>query len=284
VEIQLQVLVDPKVNGLVKDAISFETGLTRAQAADPHLYAYEHHGAEFTLVDPGALWSFYEDVLLGRPLPEKFVTRTLENFDTLYAITLFLHRDLVTHPATPGLLASVDLAHRRGIQGLAHLAPDLVNFLVMVTLLFTRETSKKEQGEQLRTVVGWIYEHVTEDRLPHVGQQLPTATILETGTNGFVVAEGRGRLNLTWIDLYRQGYLRGVLLGPPGKAGHREVLGSRKSVYVPFNLVQAASLLNQIEAALGQPPEWTADELWLRSPPTGTLIDIPHLMEVFLRV
>ena len=282
-EVQLQVLVDPKVKGLAKEAISFETGLTRAQAADPLLYAYEHHGEEFTVVDPGALWSFYEDMALGRPMPDKFVTPRLE-FDTLFAITLFLHRDLVTHPTVPGLIAAVDFAHRRGVQGLSHLEPDLANFLISSSILFAKETSKREQGDQLRAVVGWIYEYVTEGRLPHVGQQLPTAKIIDKGTNGFVLAETTSNfLNLAWVDLYRQGYLRGVLVGPAREDSRLDVLASRKSVYVPFNLVRAASLLNEIEAKLGQPPEWIANELWLHSPPRGTALGIPNLMEVFLR-
>ena len=284
-EIQLQVLVDPKAKGLIEEAISFETGLTRAQAGDPLLYAYEHHGPEFTLVDPGALSSFYEDVLQGRPLPGKFVTPKI-NFDTVFAITLFLHRDLATHPAVPGIFASVDLAHRRGIQGLAHLPSDLANFLVALALLFEKPLSKKAEGEQLRTVVEWVYAYVSEDRLPSIGQGISaTPKILDAGTNGFVVAEdSSGLLSLAWLDLYRQGFLRGVLFGALRAGGRRDVLASRKSVYVPFNLVRAASLLNEVEAAMGQPPGWNADELWLRSPTLGTTLDTATMMEVFLRV
>lgn len=278
----LQVLVNPDVSGLVEDAICFETGLTRKQAADPELYAYEHHGKEFSAVDPGALSMFYEDVILGRQMPTKFVTRSI-NIDTLFAITLFIHRDLATHPALPGLFASVDLAHRRGFQGFGHIDPDLTQFLLLIGTLFPKNALKQEEGKAMRSVITWIRDYITEGTSPAPGPKIPEVQILDTGTNGFVLGETKGPLLLAWIEMFRQGYLKGVLSGPEVN-GVRGVVAARKSVFVDFNLPKAASLLNEVEAAMGRDPGWKADELWLQCPDSGTCIPLAGMTEVFLRV
>lgn len=282
-ELPLQVLVDPKVAGYLEDTICYETGLTRAQAADPQLYAYEHHGEGFTATDPGALTSFFEDVLLGRPLPLKFATPQIR-LDTLFAIALFLHRDLATHPAMPGLIANVDLVHRRGLAMYAHIEPDVTLFFRLLGALFPQKQSKGEQGDHLRAAITWIYEFVQNGTLPHLGPALPEPTLLELGSNGFVFASlSTPDLHGGWVELYRRGFLRGVLLGPSKRDRH-PVLASRKSVYVDFNLSRAAEILNEMERAMGEPPEWVADELWLHGPEDGTLILVSQLVEVFVRV
>jgi hypothetical protein len=281
--IELQVIVNPDLTGVVDaNAVCFETGLTRKQAADPELYAYEHHGAEFSAIDPGSLSMFFEDVILGRPMPAKFITRAL-NIDTLFAITLFLHRDLATHPALPGLFASVDLAHRRGFQGFGHLDPDLTQFLLILGSMFPKDLSQREHAAKMKAAIGWIHEYITQGTVPQAGLKLPEVKIIDTGTRGFVLAESKGPLLLAWIDLFRQGYLMGVLVGVENE-GRRGVIATRKSVFVDFNLLKAASLLNEIESRLGQTSGWKADELWLQSPDDGTCIPVPGLVEVFLRV
>lgn len=279
----LEVRVDPKLKGLVEGSISFETGLTRAQAADPTSYAYEHHGAEFSDIDPGALSSFVEDILLGRPMPTKFAASRL-SVDTVFAIALFLHRDMATHPRLPGIVHSVDLAHRRGVQGLAHIEPDLVDLVLLMSETLSAHRRPKELAETMQLAVRWAYDFVHErDGVP-LGPHIPQPQIQDVGTNGFVLAElPRGAMTLGWLRLYQQGYLRGVLLGPQN-GDSRVVLASRKSVFVPFNLVKAADILNEVEVSLGKPPAWKADELWLYSPPHGTSIRVADLMEVFLRV
>lgn len=273
----LQVLVNPDTKGVVEDAISFETGLTRKQAADSDLYVYEHHGAEFTAIDPGALSMFFEDVILGRPMPQKFVTRSL-NIDTMFALALFIHRDLATHPSMPGLIASVDLAHRRGFQGFGHVDPDLCQLLLLIGMMLPKNASKQEEGKAMRTVIAWVYEYITEGVVPNAGPTPPKVQILDTGTNGFVLGETEGPLLLAWIEMFRQGHLRGVLVGPEHNA-RRAVIASRKSVFVDFNLSKAASILNEAEGDAG----WKADELWLQSPEGGTIIPLSGMMEVFLR-
>lgn len=265
------------------DALSFETGLTRAQAADPTLYAYEHHGKEFTATDPGALTAFYEDLILGRPLPLKFTTPSIK-LDTLFAITLFLHRGLATHPAMPGLVAQVDLVHRRGLAMYGHLEPDVTRFFRLMGALFPSGLSKDEEGERLRQAVEWVHGFISNGTLPHLGPEFPQPSILNIGTNGFVLASTTSAdTHAAWVELYRQGYLRGLLLGPDVH-GRRQVLASRKSVFVDFNLTRAAAILNDMEQVSGEAPEWVADELWLKSPPDGTCLLASHMMEVFLRV
>lgn len=278
-QVKLEVDVNPEFDGLVEGAVSFETGLTREQAADPTLYAYEHHGAEFSATDPGALSSFHEDVILGRPMPTKFACRTLNGPDTLVAIALFLHRDLATHPSFPGVVASVDLAHRRGPQGLAHIDPELASLLLHIL----DNSTPKNESARLSDGVRWIYEFVNQYGTPP-GRSIPQPQIKDAGSRGFVVAElTRGALVPGWVRLYQMGYLRGFLVGPE-RDGRRPVVASRKSVFVDFNLVRAASIFNEVEAAMGQAPEWRADELWLYSPSKGTALSVEDLKEVFLRV
>lgn len=285
-EVQLQVVVDPNLNGLVDGAVSFETGLTRAQAADPNLFAYEHHGSEFSPIDPGALSSFHEDILLGRPLPAKFVTRFLQ-VDTVFAIALFLHRDLATIPALPGIVASVDLVHRRGPQGMAHVDEDFAKFLWVLSDMFYPDLPKNREAENLKLAVGWVREYVTQGNLPS-GPAIPEVTVKTRGSRGFTLAECAGEIThllLGWVRLYQHGFLRGAIYSPPSSLGKRHVVVSRKSVYVEFDLTRAASLLNEIEVALGGSASWRqADELWLYSPWSGTRIHPDHLQEVFLRV
>src|SRR5215831_14816074 len=100
---ELNVRIESALTGPIESAVSFETGLTRRQLQEN--IAYEHHGEDFSPDDKGALPSFFEDLLLGRPMPPTFATRSIQDVDTLVAIALFLHRDLATHPNTPGFVA-----------------------------------------------------------------------------------------------------------------------------------------------------------------------------------
>ena len=281
-EVSLQVLIQPTTTAVVEDAICFETGLTRKQAADPELYAYEHHGPQFSAIDPGSLSMFFEDVILGRPLPPKFITRSI-NIDTLFALALFIHRDLATHPAMPGIVASVDLAHRRGFQGFGHIEPELCKFLLILGSMFPKDLSQSQQGQAMRTAVAWVYEFITEGSVPSTAMDLPKVQVLDVGSNGFVLGETEGPLLLGWIALFRQGYLKGVLLGPQN-GDRRRVLAARKSVFVDFSLTKAASILNETESSVGLGAGWESDELWLRGPEGGTIIPLSGMMEVFLRV
>jgi hypothetical protein len=131
--------------------------------------------------------------------------------------------------------------------------------------------------------VGWIKSYVVEDTLPALPAEPPPPRVLDRGTDGFVLAEVPGkRLEEGWIELFRQGYLRGVLLGSARK-DRRYVLAARKSEYLRFDLRRAAQVFNEAERAMGEPPEWEASELRLRGPKKGTLIPISALLDVFVR-
>lgn len=272
-ELSLQVLIDEKLQGLVEDAISFETGLSREQAADPSLYAYEHHGVGFTQVDPGALTSFFEDMLRGRPLPLKFATKVIGGVDTLTAITLFLHRDLCIHPQMPSFISQVELTHRLGLPAFGHVDHELARFFRMLLSLFATSLTKREEGERLQQAVSWIHDYVANGILPHLGKQWEDPEIISVGSNGFALAEIPSDLHAGWVSLFRQGYLRGAVFA------ESHVLAGRKSVYVDFNVVRAAEALNDLEGG-----GWAADELWLHSPPNGTRLPREHIIEVLLRI
>ena len=284
VPIKLEVRIEPDLPQVVPDAVSFETGATRAQASNPDLFVYEHHGEGFNQADPGALTCFFEDLILGRPFPFVFATKSIQDVDTLVAMSLFLHRDLAIHPAMPGLVATVDFVHRRGLVALSHVEPDLARFLCFLRAYFPEKgLSKRQLGDRLATAVTWIREFVHEDRLPHMGAPPTPVRVIDHGTNGFVVAETTGSLIDGWVELFRQGFLRGVLIGPDVH-GRRTALAARKSPYVQLDLVTAARLLNQMEGAMGELPEWESDGFFLKSPPEGTLILVSHLLDVLVRV
>ena len=279
---ELKVLVEPTLPAVVPYAIAFETGATPAEIApDPDKFVYEHHGADFTPEHPGALTRFYEDVSLGRTLPITFATHRIKDVDTVVALALFMNRDLVLIPAMVGFVAAIDLAHRRPVMA-AHLDPHLVCFIRMLRTFF-QNTNRSEMASRIETAASWVREYVTEGTFPALGRGLPEVTILNKGTGGFVVAETAGDMLESWIVLFSHGHIRGVLAGPE-QDGRRQVLAARKSDYVAFNIVLAAKLLNDVERAMGAPPEWTCEGDWLRGPPKGTLLTLPHMLEVFLRV
>lgn len=256
--IQLSVVIDPSVSVLVPDSIMYETGASRAQAADPDLFVYEHHGEGFSVADPGALTSFYEDLTRGRALPLRFCTRQVHDVDTLLALCLFLRRDLALSPRMAPLVAQVDLVHRRGFPWLAHLDIDLCRLLRSLRALFPGNLSKAAQGRNLSLGLEWLEGYLVGDTLPDLAPWVTSYPVVESvGTGGFVVARTDTPHALeSWVELYRMGYLRGVLWLPGGVA-----LVGRKSACVPLDLEQAALLLSDQE---GRP--WRLEGDWLWSP------------------
>jgi len=283
VELTFQVLVDATHPSVREDVISFETGASRAQTQDPALFAYEHHGPEFGPGDPGALTRFYEDLVLGVPLPLTMALREVSRVDTVVAVALFLYRDLPVHPTTPGFVAAVDLIHRRGPSFLGHVGADLARFLQGLEMFFTPSLSKEERGERLGVAAQWIRGYILEGVLPNLGPRAPEVRVLDVGTNGFVLAESIRPGVEAWSELYRQGHLRGVLLGPL-KGESRVVQASKKSERVPFDLFRAAVVLNELETLGGGDPSWKVEGLTLFSPEDGTDLLVSYLLEVFLRV
>ncbi len=106
--------------------------------------------------------------------------------------------------------------------------------------------------------------------------------VLNTGTGGFVLAEA-GALEDGWVELFRQGYLWGVLLAP-AKEDRRRVLAARKSHLAPFDPRRAAELFNEAERAMGAPEGWKAEDLWLWGPEQGTLLLPTHIVDVVIRI
>lgn len=279
-ELQFQVLVGSKTPSVLEDAICFETGATKEQLG---LLVYEHHGEGFGPEDPGALTRFYEDLILGSPFPLSFVTHEIRGPDTLLALALFLHRDLLLQPGTPGLVATVDLAHRWGPPLLAHLDPTLARFIRSFDLFFPTPLTDRERGERIAMAIQWVREYLLEGKVPNLGSPLPEVRVLDVGTNGFVLAETSKPSAEAWEVLYRMGHLRGVLVGPEVE-GLRQVVASRKSRRAWPDLPKAVEFLNDIERLSGGFPEWAMGDYFLTGPPVGSRTLVSHLLEVFLRI
>lgn len=267
----LQLFVDPKAPVLLQGALTFETGASPEQAADPSLWAYEHHGAAFGQANPGALTCLFEDLVMGRPIPTAFVARHVNDIDTVVAMALFLYRELLTLPSTASLVMQTDLVHRRGLALMGHIEPDLGLFFRLLRGYFPDGLGRQEQSERLCTAVGWVRDYLLEGKLPSMGARFPTPRVLDTGPSGFVVAETGGSLPESWFELYRQGFVRGVCFGP--RIGTQlPALVARKSLFVPLDLRRACVRLNEAETALGGFPRWKVEGDWLWSPPEGSLI------------
>ncbi len=279
----LQVLVEPTFPVVTPNVVSFETGATRVQTFDVENLVYEHHGKEFSPEHQGALTRFFEDVSLGRKLPTTFATHTIRDVDTILAMTLFLNRDLVLLPGMVALVAQVDMVHRRGVAMLGNLDDYMVGFIRLLRAYFPESLPRTEMQERIGTTSQWVRDYVTEGAFPSVGRALPDVTILDRGSGGFVVGETSGDLLEGWVVLFSQGYIRGVLVGPK-KDGRCQVVATRKSVHVPLDVDKAAKLLNDVEAAMGEPATWKREGDWLFGPTGGTVLTLAHMLEVFLRV
>ena len=275
--IQFSVSLDPTAPAVLPDAVTFETGATLQQVRDPLTFAYNHHGAGFGEAHPGALTAFFEDLVLGRPFPVRMVARQLDGMDTVVAMALFLHRELAIEARTPGFVATIDFLHRRGLTVMGHVDLDLEH---LVYLLNTPPSSTS--SDWLASAIGWVREYLLTGQSP--GRALLVRVrVIERGTNGFVFATTTSDLLRSWFELYRQGFLYGVVMGPD-QQGRRRVLASRKSAYVPWDLGKAAAIFNEMEAAMGEAPGWAVDGPWLTGPEQGTALLPEHLLQVFARV
>ena len=274
--------INPALSTVVPNAVSFETGATRVQAADPSLCVYEHHGQDFGWIDPVALSCLFDDIIHGRTLPPTFVSHAIGDVDTLVALALHRKPNLVICPNAFKLVTSADLVHRRGAIGMAHADPDLVRFFQLLRGLFPKQLPRRQFETALETAVALLHDFIEGDQLPSLGS--PEApVVLDVGQRGFVVAETAGILGEAWVHLFRTGYLRGVVVSKETK-GRRNVLAARRSPFVAFQLEVAARLLNEMERVQGEDPAWASDGVWLTSPPGGTIILVSHLLEVLVRV
>lgn len=283
---QLNVRIESHLPAIVEGSISFETGATLAQVQDPGFYAYEHHGAEFSALDRSALVQFYEQLLLGRPMPATLATHQIRDVDVLMAITLFLHRDLATLPATPELVYTIDFAHRLGLPALAHIEESKARFISSLRAYFPDKLSQRELSQRVISAVGWIREYLQQGTLPVLGA-LPNTdlTVLAQGAAGFVLASTKSAsLWDGWVELYRLGFLYGILIQYLD-GDRKHVMIARKSHYVPLDLVLACRLLNQLEArAAAGSADWTVtSELWLEHA-SGTELPVARIREVLTQV
>lgn len=270
---QFQVVIDPELGREVAGVVAFGDFKLKDDAESGVVYP------------SSGLEGFYNDLLLGRPFPLVLASRGIHTVGQLLIVALFLHRDLALHPRTMSLVAAVDLVDRLRIIGLAHIEPDLRRFFKLLTGFLPPKLGRKKQQKRLTTAVEWLRDYIVEDRLPALSPELPSPKILDTGTGGFVVAEtqGRGDLDEGWVDLFRQGFLWGLLC-TPAQDGRRRALGGRKSGWVPLGLGQIASNLNAAESAMQEPPEWVVDECWLQGPEAGTLLPIEAIVKVLIHV
>jgi hypothetical protein len=283
-QLEFRLVIEPRVKPVVEGALTFEAGATREQTADPDLYVYEHHGSEFGQTDPGALTSFFEDLILGRPMPLVFLTPEIKDVDTLFAIAIFLHRDLAIAPGIAGIVAQVDLVHRRGLPVLGHVGDEFARFLRLLRAYFPPSgLSSTEVGNRLTTAVDWIRAYALRGEFPTLGKPFAEVRVLQRGTDGFVVAETSGDLLEAWVSLFAQGHLRGCVIAPE-RAGRRQFLCARKSAFCAYNLTWAAKLLNEVETSMGEKAEWRVEGDWLWGPPQGTVLMVQHVLGVLVRV
>jgi len=268
VELQLQVVIDDS--------------LPREQT-EPVIALGDFEPSETTFVYQGdsLLQQFYRDLILGKPLPLKLVAREVRDIDELLVLALFLDRKLAIHPSMPALVFHCDLG-RFGPAGLAHMDRDLARFIS-----FSRSYlgAKEGRGDRIKTAVEWLQRYVLDGSLPGLPAEARPPRVVDVGTNGFVLAEAASGADLveSWVELYREGHLRGVLFGPSSTEGRRSVLGARKSPFVALDLGKVAAILNEAERAMGELPGWVGEELWLWGPEEGTLLLPTHILGVLVR-
>lgn len=271
-ELRFHVLVlDPKSQKQIKNAVAFGDFETE----DPDAIIYPKDGGR----------AFFDDLIMGRPLPLTLITSGLDRMSLLVVLTVFLSRELAIHPATPNLLVAADLVDRYQLAGLAHIDRDLARFFGFLAEYLPQGLGRKEQETRLASAVEWIRDYILEGTLPALPREAPTPRVLDRGTDGFVVAETPTwqSMELGWLELFRQGFLRGVLFGA-AREDRRAVLVARKSLFLPLDLRKAADIFNEVERSMGDPPAWIASDVWLRGPVEGTLLLSSMILDVLLRV
>ena len=143
---------------------------------------------------------------------------------------------------------------------------------------------KSALQERMPVALRWVQEYIQTGLLPSLPPEEDSPRILNVGSNGFVTAEAKGLLEMAWVELFRQGHLRGMVFSPPQDDDRRRVLIGRKSVFLEMDLSKLGQVLNEAERAMGEAPGWKVGTNWLESPEEGTFLPVSHLMKVLLRV
>lgn len=265
--IQFHVVIDPAAP-TGADVVYFQAGVAPVEG----LAVYE------------TVEGFHRDLVSGRPLPLVFWTPRISDDGALLALALFLHRDLAIHPGTIPLLAARAFLNDFPVWGGAHIDRDLGRFLGFLKGFVPPGLSRQELSDRVPMAVGWIHDYITKGELPQMADGFQGLRVIDRGSNGFVLAESLGQdLEAGWLELFRQGHLRGLLMGPlVGRS--RKMLIARKTEWAPLNLEVAGSALNELEVAMGGDPEWAVGGDWLRSPGGGSLLSVSHVFTILSRV
>lgn len=273
---ELRVTVDPDLPTHLNEAV-VAFGPFEGAHAGLTIYGNGEHGSS-------AVSRLYIDLICGRPLPLTFYTRSAQSLETVVAVSLFMDRELCLHPGAASLVSAVELATQLQEGGLAHVSRDLARLLLFIDVYFCAPLmDRAEQGRRMAQVVRWLRGYVLDAALPSLPPEPEPPTVVDRGSNGFVLATATGRLVDAVVELYRQGHLRGVVF--QGLENRRErVLAFRKSPYVRFDLGVAEAHLNAVERQRGEPAEWRLERLLLAGPSKGTTIARKDLIQSFLRV
>jgi len=226
----------------------------------------------------GDLLKFYLSLISGTPLPLTLCVLSVANVSTVMALALFLHRDLAINPATLGVVSAVRLVEEAPFWGPAHIDRDLAR-LIHHTQRYLSQPNL--QGESITSAIEWFRDYLRQGTLPQMGASPSPPAVHLTGSDGFVLAETAGAFQLGWIELFRQGFLRGILIGPV-RGDRRPVMLARKSPVVAFDLNLAAQTLNSMEDAMGEDVKWELKGDALTC--SGTLITIQHMLMLATRV
>ena len=264
-EPQFQVVFDPKAERNLSGVVAFG----------------DFEVTEGVVYPDNGLGQFYDDLIRGRALPTVLVLREL-TVSLLVGTTLFVHRPLALRPEMLSLVAACNIVGRLGLVGLAHIDRDLARFFKLLVSFLPADLSRIERQRRLETAVEWIREYVERSKLPALLAEPPAPRVLDTGSGGFVLAEGVA-LEDGWVDLWRQGHLWGVLM-TPDQNGRRGVLVARKSAFCPMDCRRAAEVFNEAERAMGQPEGWKGDDLWVWGPDEGTVLLPTMIVDVVIRL
>lgn len=238
---------------------------------------------EVAIYEPGSmpLSRFYVDLIMGRSFALQFATHAVSDLECLAAITLFLDRSLALHPKTSSFVAGLNMVSSLGAAGMAHIDRDLARFILFLEqYTVQKKVSKKEMEQKLMSAVQLIRAYILEDQLPSLPPEQDPPKVLDTGTNGFVLAEvpKPTSLVLSVVELYRMGHLRGLVFSG------QHALAFKKGKFLQFDLTKALETLNGVESGEDAPWYLHPGGVFLSSPPGGTHIPREALIDLFLRV